>query len=936
MSKALALEFSSRYIQPLLDIAQEKEVSLDGLLAAWHVEVRELRDETNWVSLRFCEALCDHLAGRLGPDVLAERVTRAALSPKAIGFLYPLARSFGSPQVVYTKAPSILRSLNKINEVQVQLPKRGEARIEYRPVAPEYFERSPLICRLRQAQLAAAPTLWGLPPARVEELECQNRGADRCVYRVRWVRRVGFWGTAIGAAVGLGLGIASSGGTLVTLALVLAGASAGRVLDQRRQLTELKRFNEEQTRGLEEAARTAEQRFLEMEKAKAEVDVQVEVRTAELQETTAQLRQSLERLEQISKVKDEFVANVSHELRTPLTLILGPLEDLMAGRPRAQHPDMLGLMHRNAVRLNGMVTDLLELARLQAGQLRLALGDMNLGELAAGLVERQRPLATRKGLALSYEGPAELNLLADARRLEFAISNLITNAVKFTPAGGRVTVRVRAQDDAAVVAVSDTGPGIPAELHEQVFERFKRFDNPAVPGAAGVGIGLALVRDLVQLHGGRVSLESEVGKGSTFTITLPRTTPTVGSSSAVPPEVDVPVPPSEEVSVSRTLPLHARGGPAGAGAAAGAVADAAGSVTDAGVDAPLVLVVEDHDDMRGFLTQVLRRRYRVAAVASGPDALAYLDRLRPDAILSDVMMPGMSGYELCRRIKQVPATQHIPVVLITARHESRWTVEGFEAGADDYLVKPFNAEELEKRLEVHLRLRRLMDEAVVREKLAALGTIASGLAHEVRNPASAILAGLPRIKRDLEQANILPGAREMLTVAIDCAERISRLVGDVLTLGQPDREGTDFIDVHEGLEVALRMLAHRAPPGVELRRRFAFKAQVRAHAASLTQVFVNLLDNALDAVGDHGTIEVATARDKDGAAAITFTDSGPGVSQDLAGRIFDPFFTTKPVGKGSGLGLHLSRRILSQVGGKLELVRAAGSGACFRVWLPKV
>jgi signal transduction histidine kinase len=337
--------------------------------------------------------------------------------------------------------------------------------------------------------------------------------------------------------------------------------------------------------------------------------------------------------------------------------------------------------------------------------------------------------------------------------------------------------------------------------------------------------------------------------------------------------------------------------------------------------------------MRAFIGRVLRRRYRVTETASATEALAELEARRFDAVVSDVMMPGIDGYELCRRVKVAPATAGVPVILITARHQTSFALAGFHSGADDYVIKPFSADELLARVDVHVRLRRLLDEWIQREKLATLGTVAAGLAHEVRNPLSAILAGLRRVQRDLDGAAVPPKAVHMIGVALDCAQRIDRLVGDVLTLGHPDQQGPEWVDLHEGLESALRLLSHRTPANVEVRRRFAYEGQVLAEPASLNQVFVNLLDNALRAVGDRGAIEVAT-RSNGGGVVVTVADSGPGVPPAVAGRIFDPFFTTRPVGEGTGLGLHLSRRIVYNHGGTLELVSAPGWGACFEVRLP--
>jgi signal transduction histidine kinase len=924
--RALALELSARYLSPLLDLATPFIAELPALLAAWDVSLADLRDETNWVSLRFCEALTEWLAARLGADRLATETTRAAYSPKALGYLYPLLRAFGSPRAGYVRLPQFVGVLNKVSQVRVLAVTRGQAQIEYRPATPALRERSPLICRLRKEQLAAGPTLWSLPAATIEELECQTRGDERCLYRLHWAERAGLRGMLIGGLGSLGLALAAAswhwhGHWPTALLFGAIGTLAGRIFDDRRQQRELTRFTEEQNRALTDAAQAMERRFVELELAKRDVDQKVETRTAELRLTTQQLAESLSRLEQLSRVKDEFLANVSHELRTPLTLILGPLADLLADSegPRRQE---LQLVKRNAVRLNALVDDLLDLARLQAGQLRLSVTTLDLVETLGRTVEQFQPLAQRRGLILTLAPqpqpaglPSPLPLTpplieGDPRRLEFVFANLLSNALKFTPAGGRVDVVVRLAGDALVVSVADTGPGIAAELREQIFDRFTRFEVAQTPGAAGSGIGLALVKELVELHHGSVTVASAPGEGATFTVTLPLQQPD-GTQLAH----DIPVPlrafaVDALIDPTTISPLPASPVPA---------------------SAPRILVVEDHADMRGFIASVLGRHYAVIECASAEEALTAIAERRPDAVVSDVMMAGMNGYDLCKSIKrQSPTT---PVLLLTARQHTEWALHGFDAGADDYLGKPFHPEELLARLDVQLRLRTLMNEAVHREKLATLGQLAAGLAHEVRNPVGAILSGLPKLRRELETAPVRPAAREMVDVAIECAERVSRLVGDLLDLGQPDREGPRLWDPHEGIDAAIRVLRHRAPDSVDIRRRFAFAGRILARPAALNQVFVNLLDNAIHAVGDHGIIEVVTEA-RDGGAVVSFSDSGRGVPDELRARIFDPFFTTRAPGEGTGLGLHITQRIVHEHGGTIDVLASQLRGACFRIWLP--
>jgi signal transduction histidine kinase len=888
---ALQHEISARFLAPLLTIAAPYADELRDFLRGWEVNTTTLADQTNWVSLRFCEAFSEWLAARVGVEPLAERVTELTFSSAAFGFMYPWLRAFGSPDVGYASLPTFIGKLNKVSVVSVHSLGRRRAEIEYRPAAPEFAEQSPLICRLRRAQLAAAPTLWGLPTAQVEEVECQSKGAGRCVYRLRWVGRSHYWLALAGGALGLGAGLLA-GGIVPAAMAATSGVLLGHAWQRRRQVRELTAFNDEQTAALAEAIAANERHFIESTHAKAEVDRQVAERTFELEG-------ALERLETLSRVKDEFLANVSHELRTPLSLILGPVEQLLRSAPPSARA-ALGTAHRNATLLQQRLNDLLDLARLRAGQLELVRSELDLRPFVEDLLLTYREAATHKGVGLTLVAPQSVRIWADSHRLAVTVCNLLSNAVKFTPRGGAIEISISSDDDFARVAVRDTGPGIRLEHQDLVFERFRRFEAPGQAGGAGTGIGLAMVKELVELHGGRVELISSEGAGSTFTLILPRNQP-----AAAIPVVELP-----------------------------ALVESNGKPATRRPDVPRVLVVDDNADMREFTASVLSERYQVDAVASGEAALAWLETNGVDVVLSDVMMPGMTGYELCRKVKT--ERPQLAMLLVTARREINSTLEGFDCGADDYLVKPFHATELIARIDVQLRMRRLVSEVAAREKLALLGSLAAGFAHEVKNPVSAILAGLPGLRRDLVELGASEAARHMTDVAIECAERIARLANDLLVLGQPERgnAGRAPWDLHVGLEAAVDILAHRLPPGVVVTKNLCDNARVLADPARVSQILVNIVDNAIRAVGMSGSIEITTAR-IGGQVELRISDSGEGIPDAIAPRIFDAFFTTRALGEGTGLGLHLARNLARSQGGNLELVRGGLSGACFRLSLPR-
>ena len=913
MAEALAHELNCRYLQPLLDLGEaQASQELKTFIQGWAVTLPQLRDETNWVSLRFCEALTDWLGAKVGRQKLIDAVIEAFLSPKSLGFMYPLLRALGSPQAAYARIDALVGGLNKVSVVKVLEVTRGRAQVEYRPTSPEYRERSKLICELRQAQLAAGPRLWALPPAVIVEHECQADGGERCLYELRWAQRTGWLLGALGLLAGAASGFFF--GWYVGAAMAIAGLSLGRLVDERRQSKELLTFNAEQNRGLLEASQANERRFVELQQAKAAVDQQVAERTAELRTASDQLRTSLEQLEQLGKVKDEFLANVSHELRTPLTLILGPLEDVLKGRAGPQSTQELTLAHQSALKLNSLVTELLLLARIQAGQLKLSTEQTDVAELVKHAADAFAPLSQRKKITLSVNAaPAQVPL--DPRRVEFVLSNLLSNAFKFTPEGGTIELSVEPREKTVDVRVRDSGVGIAKEQLPKIFERFTKFEAKAAPGAAGTGIGLAVVKEIVELHGGTVTVSSEPGQGTTFTLSFKRDLAITADGSSGKAGADVPLPlrqePPEQLGVEPAT------------AAAAPVLEP---------DAPAVLVIDDNDEMRSFVARVLSRKYRVTSASRGQEGLDLLEKQTFDAVVCDVMMPGLSGYQVAQKMKESLSMRGTPILLLTARNDREWVLQGFQSGADDYLVKPFNSEELHARVEVQIRLRRLMNERVEREKLALLGSVAGGLAHEIRNPVTAILAGLPKLSRELETSNVRPAAKDMLKVAIDCAERISRMVGDVLTLGAPERPDVVPYDLHEGLDAAMRVLEHKAPPNVKFERDYHFEGKISCRPGAVNQVFLNLLDNALQAVADDGSVKVTT-RDKDHGVAVTVSDSGPGVPPELQQRIFDPFFTTKAIGIGTGLGLHVSRQIVYAHKGTLELIPST-RGATFQVWLP--
>lgn len=414
-------------------------------------------------------------------------------------------------------------------------------------------------------------------------------------------------------------------------------------------------------------------------------------------------QQRAEELVELDRAKTAFFSNISHEFRTPLTLINGPLQELRArlGDQDEQVRAELEVINRNALRLGKLVTALLDFSRIEAGRMQASYEPVDLARFTAELASVFRAAVERAGLTLDVDcPPLSRPVHVDRAMWEKVVLNLLSNALKFTFHGG-IRVSVAEHDGIPAVQIADTGIGVPADEIPRLFERFHRVPQARSRSHEGSGIGLALVKELVGLHGGTITVDSAPDVGTTFTVRLPfgvahLPAEHVVTGTATPATSDSAEPfvrealrwlPADDTG-DRPLPDPHR-------------------PDDAGADRPRVLIADDNADMREYLHRLLRSRYDVTAVGDGYAALARARTELPDLIVSDVMMPGLDGLELVAALRAEPRTMGVPVLLLSARAGQEAAVEGLEAGADDYLVKPFSAEELLARVRANVDLARL-------------------------------------------------------------------------------------------------------------------------------------------------------------------------------------------------------------------------------------
>lgn len=467
-------------------------------------------------------------------------------------------------------------------------------------------------------------------------------------------------------------------------------------------------------------------RTRQIRRRERKLEAAVRDRTEKLAREKEKTEEQAERLAELDEAKNRFLARVSHELRTPLTLLLSPLRNALQrasdGAARISE-NRLRRMSQSANRLHRLVEQLLDLATLQTGHMELNLQPGDLGPFVQRCAEAFHPMAQQDGIELHIDDPSDRIVTRfDPDHVETIVSNLIGNGIKFTPPAGTVRVEVRrsravdrvhwpdgdrSPTGAARIEVSDTGPGIAPGEHEQIFARFERGEEANTRAHRGTGLGLALTRELVELHGGTIEVESSPGEGATFTVLLPLLS-VDGSAPDEPLEdrLDDRVPPV----LDGTPP-----GPGGDGQPAATV-DGSQNASDQNV-----LVVEDNARMRAHLEEQLSQQWSVLTAPNGAVAWDLVRDYDPALVLSDVMMPELDGLELCRRIKSDEDLRTIPVVLLTARATDEFTVEGLESGADDFVSKPFDPAELRQRIENHLaareHVRRRHEEQVLLEPL---------------------------------------------------------------------------------------------------------------------------------------------------------------------------------------------------------------------------
>lgn len=631
---------------------------------------------------------------------------------------------------------------------------------------------------------------------------------------------------------------------------------------------------------------------------------------------------------------------MSHEFRTPLTLLLAPLQDALSDRTSPlplDHQQRLEIAHRSSLRLLKLVNTLLDFARIEAGRIEAAYEPTDLAQLTTELASVFRSTIEQAGLQLIVDCPPLPEAVYVEREMwEKIVLNLISNAFKFT-LEGEIRIRLQPVDHHVIFEIQDTGSGIEPEELPHLFERFYQVRGTQARSHEGSGIGLALVHELVQLQGGTINVSSTPGQGTCFTIALP-----FGSEH---------LPPERIKATCSLTPLASEATPYVQEAELWLSSEQPREISSD----TQIFVVDDNADMRDYLTRILGEQVQVEAFADGATALLAAQTRIPDLILTDVMMPGLDGFELLHALRADSRTREIPIILLSARAGEESIAEGLEAGADDYLIKPFSAQELVSRVNAHLQMSHLRGSALreARTAMRRKDELLSVVSHELNTPLLSIL-GWTRLLRSN------PSNSAMLSKALDTIERSAtmqaKLVQDLLDVSRiiagKLRLNLQPTEVEAVIEAAIATVTQlAAEAGIHLIWTETTAAVVMGDRERLQQVVCNFLTNAIKFTPKGGRVDVclslvtghgALIEDEelvtnDNYAEIRVTDTGIGIAADFLPHVFEQFRQAEgsTSAKGLGLGLAIAQHLVELHNGTIHAQSAGiGQGATFIVRLP--
>jgi signal transduction histidine kinase len=627
----------------------------------------------------------------------------------------------------------------------------------------------------------------------------------------------------------------------------------------------------------------------------------------------------LERVRELDRLKTEFLTEVAHELRGPLfgvsTIAEGILAQETSDLPE-DHRRLIENIRVAAIEMKELVENLLDLSKIEMGVMAFDLRAVDVGTVVRLAVDLASGAAAAKGLDLIVDIDEALPMIqADKGRIRQSVSNLLSNAVKYTDRG-EIHLSCRRDGEGIRIMVEDTGRGMTEEEAKGVFERYRRGER--VGEIEGSGLGLALTKGIVEAHGGTIEVESKEGVGSRFSFYLPAGG--VEDSGRV----------GFRTTLAHSLIRRGKG------------FDEVPKAIPSGVlrgDNETLAVIDDSEVERDLLRSFLEANgYRVLTAADGGEGLELIRSSKPSLVITDLVMPGLSGPELCHLLKADPATAFIPVIMLTARNNLGDMVFGIQMGADDYIAKPCNLQELSLRIAALLRMRRIRaDLEIAQNRLMEIELIAAStgtLVHAIKNPVMLIRNYVQWVRDSIGRSN-QPSAVKGLAQIDSAAEAIARILQG-LRRAHIDVPKPSAVHLPELLDACMRDVAGTAfsSPVYQVIRQYPEHVDpVEGDKDQLGMALTNLLANAIEAMPEGGTLNLRIDSDGSAGVQVEIEDSGSGIPEMFKNNLFKPFVTTK--GEGTGLGLWTAKRIIEiNHGGRLTIESTPGKGTTATIRIP--
>lgn len=660
-------------------------------------------------------------------------------------------------------------------------------------------------------------------------------------------------------------------------------------------------------------------------------------------ERTEDLTHAYNEMKKLDELKSQFFANISHELRTPLTLALGPVELIKSDLQSHLSEDSkkhLDVIYKNLIRLYAQINEFLDFSKLEAKKMQLNVSQVDIVSALNVCIETLSSALIRKNISFKFDNDFdELVLYLDIKKFERIVMNLLSNAFKFTPEGGYIGVRLHALGSQKVqLVIEDTGIGISKDQQEKIFQRFSQADSSETREYEGTGIGLAMVKEYVELHHGQIEVSSDLGKGTSMSISF-----NLGKDHFVNDEISESKKEINQGSLNMTLVKDF-------------IYESDSDLTDDNsIDKNIynvqnlngtILLVEDNAELRQYIKSLLEQKYFVVSASDGKTAWEKMKHIKPDLILSDMMMPKMSGSELCEKVKKHKDYRHIPFVLLTAKSDQDLKLIMLKLGADDYLNKPFNPAELNARIDNLIKLKKyqnslhqLNDELQVAnefikdqqsslvksEKLNVLNELIAGISHEMSSPLLAITAGLSwyqkyinRLESFCRQIGIndnqlLIEPKKLQKKFSMMNSSVKKMRGHINKLKSfvrfQDKDANDF-NLNEECDISLHVMDYLRPAHVCFETNYGNDLpMVVGNPAEINQLISNILKNAIESIPNsrEGLIIIKTEF-YDNKVTLKIKDNGIGITPDIQNKLFKEICSS--TSEKAGVGLYLCRSIV--------------------------